>query len=298
MSHSYSITPAEKKIDRSIMLFLAIIWIGLIAFGFLTVIQPQWLKDISVMGRESEALDLKSQGDEHLRAGQFQAALIKYNLAIETFPEMTAALGNIAIAYAQLGQTKKAEDTMMKVVEKIPERAWVGLLNLGDIYKEKKDFARARAFYLRSLEGNPFPASAYMYLGYCSMELKDWDYALEYYRSALETLTDFEKLYEGSLIRDHYGYRDHKESLDTVNKLLEEGFTDEKKALYDELSFKVMTVQDPNISMIYNDVGIIYYQKNELEMAQTYLKEALRLNPKLHNARNNLRLIARQLNAE
>lgn len=291
MSHSLSITPADKKIDKAIRLFLAIIWIGLIIFGILTLIQPKWLRDISSMGRESEASDLKVQGDEFLKAGNLQFAITKYQLALETDPDMQSATGNLAIAYAKMGKLSEAENTIQKLVDKLPERAWVGYLNLGDIYRDRKDFEKARKFYLQSTENSPFPANGYMFAGFCSMQLQDWDSALLYYKKSLSAHTDYESLYRGSLLRDHYGYREDEAALKVIEEEMQKEDLNPELSRYDEQSFNIMVHRRKDIASIYNDVGIIYYQNGDNKQAETFFREALRLNPMHSKARTNLRLV-------
>jgi len=288
MSHSYSITPVDRTIDLGIRNFLIIIWLGLLVFGIFTLIQPKWLVDASVLGRESEALDLKKQGDDFMNEGNYSAAVNRYEVALETDSELQTALGNMAIAYAKMGKLSQAELTISQLVKKIPERAWVGYINLGDIFLGRQEYSKAREYYKKSIESSPFPGNAYMFAGYCSMKLDETDKALEYYNLTLKNKTDFELLYKGSLRRDHFNYAGDEETVNEIEEQLLLGKYDQVIANYDETIFMQTVSRDHNIAKIYNDVGIIYYNNSNFAHAEKFFLQALKIDPTLTTARQNL----------
>ncbi len=291
MSHSSFITPAEHKIDLSIRAILYLIWGGLAVFGILTLIQPQWLQNISQVGRQSEALDLKVTGDALLAENKLAAAISKYETALETYPDLQTALGNLAIAYARSGKTDQAEKTINILIEKIPERAWIGYLNLGDIYLEKKDYEKARSNYQKSLENSPFPGNAYMFAAFCSKNLGDYELALQYYNQSIRVKSDFEQLYRGSLERDHFNYHDNEVVVsDIQERLLLESYQ-ELLSRYDEDSFHMTLRRDPEVAKIYNEMGVIYHEIGDNEMAARAFRHALNINPNFKKALQNLQYI-------
>ncbi|MCF7920222.1 MAG: tetratricopeptide repeat protein [Candidatus Cloacimonetes bacterium] len=289
MSHSSSITPADHRIDLAIRNFLILVWSGLVVFGILTLIQPAWLQAISEPGRESEALDLKVQGDDFLKDNRFPEAIRKYELALETYPDLQTAMGNLAIAYARMGKLAMAEQTISELVKAIPERAWIGYLNLGDIYRERKDFKKARQHYLEAAACDQFPGNSYMFAGYCSMQLGETEQALEYYSQAIKAKTDFELLFRSSLKRDHYNYNNQENIANDIEEFLLLGNYGHLLEKYDEMSFHQITTRSPEIAKIYNDVGIIYYNNGNREQAAKYFQQAITIDPSFTKARQNLK---------
>ncbi len=291
MSHSSFITPAEHKIDLSIRVILYLIWGGLVIFGILTLIQPQWLQDISQAGRESEALDLKVTGDNLLAENNLTAAISKYETALKIYPDLQTALGNLAIAYARIGKTAQAEKTINLLIEKIPERAWIGYMNLGDMSLEKKDYEKARINYLKALENSPFPGNAYTFAAFCCNHLEEPEQALQYYNQALRAKTDFEQLYKGSLERDHFNYHENEEVVSDIDKHLLLGSYQEFLSRYDKDSFHATLHRDPEVAKIYNEIGIIYHLRGDDEMAARAFRHALNINPNFQKARQNLLIV-------
>jgi len=291
MSHSSSITPADYKRIYAIRVILLLIWGGLIVFGIITLLQPDWLTDISKIGKESEAMDLKKMGDDLMSEKQFNEAISVYQKALDRNPELYEALGNMAISYARLGKIDMAEKTLIKMINLIPERDYIGYLNLGEIYLGQEDYQKAREYYQQSLFTNPFPEDAYKFAGFCSKQLGDLELALQYYNQAISKMSDFEQLYKGSLQRDHYRLKKNAEALQQVQDLMAVDDVSEILAKYDEKVLHYLQSHNPENSKIYNEMGIIFHNLGNVEMAKRALQKAINIDPRNKKARDNLRLI-------
>jgi len=310
MSRSSSITPADFKRIYAIRVILLLIWGGLLVFGIITLFQPDWLTDISKKGKESEAMDINKTGVNFMNEKRFNEAINKFKRALVLNPELYEARGNMAISYVRLGNSDKAEKTFKKMIKKIPERDYIGYLNLGDIYKDKKDKKdkenkenkenkkkkknkeKARDYYLQSLRTNPFPGEAYKQAGFCSQELGDLKLALEYYDLAISKMSDFEQLYSGSLKRDQFGLRKNAEALQQVEDLMAVEDATEILTKYDEQILHSIQDSDPNIAKIYYHKGMIFKDLGDVEMAKLAFQKALIINPKNTYARNELSQIS------
>lgn len=292
MSHSSSITPADYKRIYAIRVILLLIWGGLFVFGIITLLQPDWLTDVSKLGKESEAMDLKKIGDDLMSENQFNDAITVYQTALERNPELYEALGNMAISYARLGKIDMAEKTLKKMINLIPERDYIGYLNLGEIYLGQEDYQKAREYYQQSLPTNPFPGEAYKFAGFCSKQLGDLELALQYYNQAIAKMSDFEQLYKGSLQRDIYRLKDNPESLKDLEKLLNKDDYSEILAKYDEKVMHYIQNNNPENSKIYNEMGVIFHNLGDTEMAKRAFRNALSIDPRNSNARKNLSLIS------
>ncbi|MDP8220663.1 MAG: tetratricopeptide repeat protein [Candidatus Stygibacter frigidus] len=290
MSHSSSITPADYKRIYAIRVFLILIWGGLLVFGIITLLQPAWLTDVSKMGKESEAMDIKKMGDNFMAKDEFNSAIASYQKALERNPELYEAGGNMAIAYSKLGNTDMAEKTLKNMINLIPERDYIGYMNLADIYLNKKDFQKAREYYQQSIKTNPFPAEAYKFAGFCSKQLGDLELALQYYNQAIAKITDFEQLYKGSLQRDRYRLKGSPDLAEDLEKLIK---NEDKEVLqkYDEQILHYIQSHDPENAKIYNEMGVIFHNLGNVEMAKHAFQQAINIDPRNKKARDNLRLI-------
>jgi tetratricopeptide (TPR) repeat protein len=294
MSHSSSITLADTKIDFSIRIILYLIWGGLIIFGIITLIQPTWLTDVSKLGRESEAYDLKKMADNMMGEDDFEGAISTYQMALKRDPEMQDALGNMAIAYARLGKTQMAEKTLKILINKIPERDYIAYLNLADISMKRKDFEQARQYYQKALVNSPFPGEAYKFAAFCSKQLGDLELALQYYNQSIGRKSDFKSLYTGSLKRDLYSHKEDGKNKQNIEALLNLEKYNEVLNKYDEKSLHYILNHDQEISKIYNEMGVIYHNLGNSEWSNRAFRKALSIDPKNENARSNMRIISKQ----
>ena len=294
MSHSSSITPADHKIDFSVRIILYLIWGGLIVFGIITLFQPAWLTDVSKLGRESEAYDLKKIADNLLTEDDFVGAIATYQQALKRDAEMQDALGNMAIAYAKQGKTSMAEKTLKELITKIPERDYIGYLNLADICRQRKDFEPARQYYQKALINSPFPGEAYKLAAFCSKQLGDLELALQYYNQSIGRKSDFKNLFKGSLQRDLYSHSEDEEIQHSLEALLNLEKYEEVLNKYDEKSLHYILNHDPEISKIYNEMGVIYHSLGNSEWSNRAFRKALSINPKNENARSNMRIISKR----
>ena len=293
MSPSSFITPADLKIDKAIRLLMTIIWGVIIIFGILTIIQPVWLQNLSEPGKEAEAIDLKNMGDVFLKEKNYQKAITLYQTALEIYPELSSAYGNLAICYAQLGKADMAEDIIMGLIERLPERDYIGYQNLGDMYFNQKEYDKARRFYQKSRRSHPFPAEVIKFIGFCSKELGEKEKALKYYNHSITEMTSFELLYRGSIKNEIYKHREAEYS-DKLKKLLNDANEKLNLSHYCEKALHYINSKDPEIAKIYNEIGIIYYQMGDIKSAKLSFERGLKIDPSNQNMIRNLRSMNQQ----
>jgi tetratricopeptide (TPR) repeat protein len=231
--------------------------------------------------------------DNLMHESKLNEAVVLYEKAIETYPELTEATGNLAIAYARLGNTARAKKIILSMIDQIPGRAYVGYLNLGDIYREKEDYKQALEYYRQAVEGNPFPHDANKLIAFCLKQEGSLTEALKYYGKSLQFYSDFASLYSGSLQRDKFRFRNTPENLTKIEKLMKDD--DHRKSLepFDEEAFLFAASSNPEVAKIYNEMGTIYYELGKKELAEKAFRNALSVNPGYNNARRNLNMISR-----
>ena len=156
----------------------------------------------------------------------------------------------------------------------------VTMINLGNLYRDEKDYIKAKEYYLRASElGN---TSAMNHLGHFYEDIeKDYDKSLEYYKLVYECGHDniyniiriFEKL--GKLEEAIFFAYNHKE-YDTISKLLnrlsypiEEQYKEQIYKIIETFEFKEPT--SINVIKIFQD-ALMVRQKTLCQIAYYYKK--------------------------
>ena len=116
----------------------------------------------STADRNAQADSLMQQGIQQHQKGQFKAALLSWEQALQIYRQIGdragvgRALGNLGIAYDSLGDYQKAIDLFQQdlaIAKELGDRAGVGstLNNLGNAYSDLGDYQKAIDFYRQNL---------------------------------------------------------------------------------------------------------------------------------------------------
>ncbi|MBN2829211.1 MAG: tetratricopeptide repeat protein [Candidatus Cloacimonetes bacterium] len=277
--------------DYIVPSFIFGVWGILIAFGILTLIQPKWLVEASNPGRTEEALSIKEQADDILRKRQFKASIKLYEQVLRIDPEIKDAIGNIALAYRELGEYDKALDLFNGLVSKYPEQAHLNYINIAELYLKTGDFRKAGEYYAKSAEVAPEPdygcfRGAQIYINH-----EMYSEAIPLLKKGIDFRVSLKERYHGMLERDLFVMREKEEALEKVKQLLEIPVSEINTEDYDETFFKQRLAVDKDLAKAYNLLGICMKETNNKSMAVTYFKEALKINPYFSEASENLKNI-------
>lgn len=275
----------QNSENRFIRYSLISIWGLLIFFGFLSFIQPNWLKGISSPGKKSEALEQKNYGDRFLKKGDYRTAISHYKKAIKIQPDLNSAIGNIGISYTQLKLYDKAIVIFKHLLKSDIRYIHTNYYNLAELYKRKGDTESAIKYYIKSAETNPFPIYSYQYLGELYLKLQKWDLAIESFQLALENKLTLENSYYGMLERVEKSSQDEPEILKVIKSLKE------IPGYFNQFNYKIfesMLKRDKEIAKTYNFLGYAYARKNNYAEAILNFEKALEIWPNFSEAKNNL----------
>ncbi|MCF7858234.1 MAG: tetratricopeptide repeat protein [Candidatus Cloacimonetes bacterium] len=289
MSSSSSITHAKKQNsdpeNRFIRYSLMLIWVLLILFGCISLIQPTWLTVVSAEGKRSEASDTKTAGDIFLKKGNYKAAIRQYKKAIHIYPEYYDAIGNLGITYMQLNRYDDAVKIFNHLIKKDIKNMHNNYYNLANIYKNKGEYDLAVENYIRSAETNPYPIYSYQYLGEIYLNLQKWDLAIAAFNSALENKLTLENSYYGMLKSVKNSSQSKHEIHNAVITFLSKPISPCK---YDREIFVTTLKKDKEIAKTYNLIGYSYLRKKEPSRAKTNFELALKIWPDFKDAMQNL----------
>ena len=126
-----------------------------------------------------------NKGRELLQAGRLQEAVVEYERALETEPDLWGTHSSLGFARMALGQLDKAEKHYRAALQVSPER-WESHSNLGSLLRKKGRHREAIDAFHRALEINPFSADAHSSLAEVMAAERRWDEAVRHSRLALE----------------------------------------------------------------------------------------------------------------
>jgi len=284
---SLSTVPTKKKtkiksdaFDYVVPIAIFGVWTVLIIFGILTMLQPKWLADVGDKGRTEEALSLKGQADNVLRARQFAKSIKLYENVLRIDPEQKDAIGNIALAYRELGNYKKALKLFNGLIRKYPEQAHLNYINVAELYLKTDDKVMAAEYYKKAAEVSPEPDYACFRAAQFLIDLELYEEALVLINKGVNFRTSIRERYHGSLERDHYVVRNKDGMQEIVEDLLLIPTDKINITQYDSVFFENSLKKDKDLSRAYYYYGLSQIGLNNDEEAERYFESALMINPK------------------
>lgn len=125
-----------------------------------------------------------------MQADRNAQAVVVLKTVIEREQRLPAPFVNIAIAYNKLGDTKAAEENLIKAL-KLDIGHAVANNELGLLYRKKGRFRAARTAYENAIRDNPEYLPAKRNLGVlCDLYMHDFDCALQQFEDYLELEPD------------------------------------------------------------------------------------------------------------
>jgi tetratricopeptide (TPR) repeat protein len=179
---------------------------------------------------------------------------------VDKFPRSTFALnrlGELELAKRPITQLNDRPDAMFTLDPVNPGRASVA---------RQKIIAKAEDLFRQALAIDPNDLAATVNLGRVYEARGEWDKAVSQFYAARRA-----------------GAREVD-----VQFWLAEAFNGQGNSAEAIRRYQMIIQQDPNYDRAYNSLGMIYYQRGELEAAEENFLAALRINPRLVSARINL----------
>jgi tetratricopeptide (TPR) repeat protein len=271
----------NSKIPQVVaIVFLIFIWLALMSFGGISMLEPQWLHDLSTQGKYQEAKDYKNMGDNLLRQGNFNLGIGHYVRALEIKPDYVDARVNLGVALGYVGRPDEAIATLQAGLEMDPPTESVIYFNLAKIAKEQGDTLRAFEYYQQTLADDPDPEYTLVRLGMLYEHHLDWGEAYDCFRSAVNTQMDVRSTYRSMLMRSIPHYQRPVDSLHL--KVLEEqlaaGVTRAMMAPYDTTLIRQL-LDRSNLSTALTHMGITSIAQELPVQAAIHFEQAIQVKP-------------------
>lgn len=130
-----------------------------------------------------DSLALNISADRKSSLGDQLGAIHEYRQALICDPGNILAWNSLGVVLAGLGQYKEARESLEEALSRVPDDHNT-LYNLGNLQQSRRDYAGAKAFYLRCLELEPANVFTLYRLGQLCEQQEDFNGAEDYYRRA------------------------------------------------------------------------------------------------------------------
>ena len=267
------------------------VWGILIIFGILTLLNPDWLSELSNPGKNIEAISMKNSGDNYLKSNNYPQAIAQYTAALQIVPDLKSAIANLAVAYQKTGNYNKAIISFNHLLTLNPEYPGVIYYNLGEIYDKTGQPEKALVSYLAAADTSAFPEKSYQKAGHIFMGQKKWSKAIFNFKQAINNRQNIENSYKGMLLKYQRAYPDTSFAYIEITELLETENYRNNLSKYDEVIFNKQLSQDIDLAKTYNNVGYCLAMQEKYKEAKFYLNIAVKINPSYTEAINNLKVV-------
>ncbi|MFH0733400.1 MAG: tetratricopeptide repeat protein [bacterium] len=208
---------------------------------------------------EFDAADIENNlwlGTAYFMKNDFFSAAKFLSSAINFFPALPEEIyQNLSACFLNLKDFENAFDILKRAIEIYPN-SFVLLNNMGLYFVEKKEYYKAEQFFIKSIQNNQTFISAWVNLVNMFVENKNYKLALEFGKKAIELTENNGLLLR--LIADSYMFLQDNENAEIYYKKALVCFEDEKT---------------------YNNYAILLQKQHKINIAEEYLKKALKINP-------------------
>ncbi|MDP8201046.1 MAG: tetratricopeptide repeat protein [Candidatus Tenebribacter burtonii] len=277
-----------KLEDKFIRFLLILIWFILISFGYISIIKPAWLINLSETGKSMEAQQSINKAYEALKNENYKIAVQSYKKALEIQPKMEGAQIGLGVTYSKIGVYNKAISIFKNLLKDKPGNPYALYYNLAEIHEKTGKIEKAVNYYIKSAESAPSAFYPYGKIGQIYLNRKKWDDAIVYYKKAIENKLDIKTSYLSMLKSSLYEYSD-PEIIENLNKILASGFPPDFQERYYSERFQKVLSEDKNLANIYNDIGFAYAMKGEMDIAIIYFRKSIKIWPESERAKQDLK---------
>jgi tetratricopeptide (TPR) repeat protein len=113
----------------------------------------------SILSRPDQWASHYNLGNYHLERREFTQAVASYDTALKLEPRAVLAMVNESMAYARMGENKRANDSLQKALKEAPGNA-AASFNMGLLKAEQNDPKGAEQYLRKALEADPQMAQA------------------------------------------------------------------------------------------------------------------------------------------
>jgi tetratricopeptide (TPR) repeat protein len=305
MFYLFFTTPADNKRNRppkqsgvkisrsrSIVTWILLItWAALIAFGAISVMEPEWLEEAAKMGKEGSSRVYKNYGDNFLRQQKYYRAIDQYKEAIKINPDYVGVLVNMAIAYAHIGDKDRGLKMLGDALKIENSKRGNIYYNLADILKSQGRVDDAIRYFEMAVGTEFDQGLIYSKLGPIYYATEQYEKARDAFENLLAIQIDPRTPYLNMLQEGMAIYENDTTHLEVITGLLAQKTAVEHLSNFDLESIRDARQHDREIAKTHNHLGAIYARMGVLEKAADHFRRSLVIWPGNRDAETNLQLI-------
>lgn len=278
-----------NKEDKIISVAIVSLWVFMLLFAVLTLIQPFWLEQVASDGVKVEAVTKKQAGDLYLGKKEYANAIALYSDALQLDSTLKGAVANKAVAYYSMGNYQKAIKVYRELLKQQPDYPDIVYFNLAEIYSKIGNKKMALECYLNAASTAASPAKAFRRAGKLLMDEKKWEAAVDELQLALDDSPTSQNLYKSMLKKSLIVFKDVPETKRLIQQSLESYNYYDWIGVYDTALLNSLLRHDFEVAKTYNYMGYCYAMTGNYNDAGHLFKEALKIAPEYTDAINNLR---------
>jgi predicted Zn finger-like uncharacterized protein len=242
--------------------------------------------------KEQNAVTYYKEGVKLLKGRHIDAAIEKFNMAIQANPQYGEAYRYLGVAYGQKNLWAEASQVLQKAITYKPDDVQ-SLKNLGVAYLKQKKFAEAEHVLQEALNYVPDDEKARSYLSMATQkkEQQQAPAVSQEPPSQVGTGGDTPSDVIASPPQDKVSI--HR---DPIRELLDKGVDYLDNAQYNQAieAFNEVIRLNPNNSDGYFGLGMVHEKRENWAQAIDAYQKALELNPNDSTAKENLKFIKKQ----
>lgn len=269
------------------------LWALLIAFGVVSLANPDWLDSWAERGAQAEAANYKHYGDLCLQEGDFRKAVAQYQRSLEIEPEQVGVMINLAIAWRHAGSPQQAVRVLREAAALETRLTDLIHFNQGELFEQEGKLDQALAQY-EKLRNSIYvdPDLVHRKLGALYLRAKLYDEALAAFERTLTAQLDVTLPYQKMLWRCLDTYADDSANLAVIECQLTRGRRNDEFARYDLQIIRELQEIDPEIAKTHNHIGYIQLHRKDFTQAAHHYERSHEIWPGNRDARQGLRYLA------
>lgn len=268
-----------------------LIWLILISFAAISILNPEWLQKLSRPGVEAESRDYKNFGDDLLSRGNYRLALTQYERALEIKLDYADAMVNMAIAYGRAGDEARATHFLKRALKLKDSDARVIYYTLAELSEKQNRIDEAIGYCQQALNSDPEDYMIHRKLGTLYFAAGEHEKARGAFENSLVIQTDLCSSYKRMLKVSLSDYKDDSVHFPIIERELAGDIDSTDLAAYDLEIIRRAQQSDPELAKTHNHLGVIYAMQGDVRQATEHFQQSLAIWPGNTDAVKNLKIL-------
>ncbi|MBM3327445.1 MAG: tetratricopeptide repeat protein [Calditrichaeota bacterium] len=246
-----------------------------------------WVAEQKGAGALLEAINNANFGLTAMEQGDFENAKGYFGAAIKIKADYAEPYLNLGIIAYKQGDDNLALQLMSRALELKPRKMELIYNNLGMVHGKRKEWDKAIAMFLRSLELNVRATAVYRNIAQTQAAKGDYEGAVDAWLRAIDAHPTLSNQYWEMLREATYSLED-EEALRAAQEALERGVSEADLAKYDSIVINQSLAQDKKLADDYYNLSLAYAKLGQYRAAVSAAYEAIKINPNDAPMRNKL----------